>query len=114
MDKKLQEELKPVVEEIKTSVAESVKTEVAAVTPAVTEEVFKRLKDELPHRKDIFGSNNGDSEKKTIQEGKEKAAEMLKAQFRKDGAQVKALSEGTAADGGYLVPEIFSSEIIRI
>jgi HK97 family phage major capsid protein len=115
MDKQLEEQLKPVVEEIKSSVTESVKEQMTASMPAITEDVFKRLKEELPNRKDIFGGGDRQPEgQKNDLEGKEKAAEYIKAVFGRDSAQVKALSEGTAADGGYLVPETFSSEIIRI
>lgn len=103
MDQKLQEELKPVIEDIKT-----------AVTAAVTKDVVEKLKEELPNRKGIFGADQGESEEKAELEGKEKAAEYIKAVFNQDSAQVKALSEGTAADGGYLVPEVFASEIIRL
>jgi HK97 family phage major capsid protein len=115
MDPKLQEELKPIVEEIKTSVDESVKGQMQATMPAITEEVFKRLKEEIPNRKDIFGGDlHQADEQKEVKDGKEKAAEYIKAVFNRDSTQVKALSEGTAADGGYVVPETFSNEIIRI
>src|SRR5699024_6517081 len=114
-DPKLKEQLDPVVEEIKSSVTENVKEQMQASTPAITEEVFKRLKEELPNRKGIFGGENHQSDTaEALKEGKEKSAEYIKAVFNRDSAQVKALSEGTAADGGYLVPETFSSEIIRI
>ncbi len=44
----------------------------------------------------------------------EKIAGFTKALFQKDVAVLKALSEGTAADGGYLFPNDFRAEIIKI
>lgn len=103
------------MDEIKSSVEGSVKEHMTASMPAITEEVFKKLKEDLPNRKDIFGGviRQPDEKSQDI-EGKEKAAEYIKAVFGRDTAQVKALSEGTAADGGYIVPEAFSTELIRI
>lgn len=45
---------------------------------------------------------------------KQKVARFIKAVFQRDLATVKALSEGTPADGGYQVPEEFASEVNRI
>lgn len=97
----MNEELQPIVDDIKTS-----------VTKAVTEEVYQKLKDELPQRKDVFGGDNTNAKEQL--EGKEKAAAFIKAKFIGDQAQVKALSEGTATEGNELVPEVFSNEIIRV
>ncbi len=60
----------------------------------------------------------GKSEDELIKlEKKERAAEFIKAVFRKDMAtlaSLKALSGGIAADGGFQVPEEFAAEINRI
>jgi len=40
-------------------------------------------------------------------------AEFAKALVNKDEARVKALSEGTPADGGYLVPDEFRADLIQ-
>ncbi len=50
-------------------------------------------------------------------EGKEKTAKFVKAIFHKDASSIamfKALTEGTPADGGYIVPEEFASEVNRV
>jgi len=86
----------------------------------ITKEVFEKVKNELPLRKDIFG---GDKDTKTEDlDDKKRASEFVKAIKNKDGARAKALteverkamSEGTDADGGFIVPEYFSNEIIRV
>lgn len=66
------------------------------------------------HKK-IFGA----SEDVKDLEGKEKCARFVKALFAKDREVLTALSSkamtgGTAADGGYLVPDEFRSEVIRL
>jgi HK97 family phage major capsid protein len=62
-----------------------------------------------------FGNHGGltEDEIKSLSK-KEKVARFIKAVFLKDVATVKALSEGTPADGGYQVPEEFASEVNRI
>lgn len=40
-------------------------------------------------------------------------AEFAKALYNKDEARVKALAEGTPADGGYLVPDEFRADLIQ-
>jgi len=92
------EEMKKLLEEVKTG---------------VSAEVLEKLMKELPLRKDIFGGAGNSTKTKAV-EAKKKTAEFIKAVFAKDFATVKALSEGTSEDGGFLVPEYFSSEIIRI
>jgi HK97 family phage major capsid protein len=64
-------------------------------------------------RKDVFGSDEVKSEDKLI-ESKQKAADFVKAVYVGDLAKVKALSEGVNADGGYMVPEYFSNEVLRL
>jgi HK97 family phage major capsid protein len=44
---------------------------------------------------------------------REKIAKFFKAVITRDNVSAKALSEGTAADGGYLFPDEFRAEIIR-
>lgn len=109
MNDQIKEELKGMLEEVKTAVTDQVKE---AVTPAVTKEVMDKLQAELAVRKDIFGGQP--DEKKTQLEGMEKAAEYVKAAFNHNSSELKGLSEGVAADGGYVVPQAFASEIIRL
>jgi len=45
---------------------------------------------------------------------KQRVSKFIKAVMLEDVATLKAMTEGTAADGGYLVPEEFSSEVLRI
>lgn len=66
------------------------------------------------HKK-IFGA----SEDVKDLAGAEKSARFVKALFAKDrevlsALSSKAMTEGTAADGGFLVPDEFRSEIIRL
>lgn len=42
-----------------------------------------------------------------------KFAEFVKGLIRKDDTRIRALSEGTDADGGYLVPDEFRAELIQ-
>lgn len=63
-------------------------------------------------RKNVFGGEPAKEDK--VLESKQKAAEFIKAVFAGDLATVKALSEGTPADGGYMVPEYFLNEVIRL
>jgi len=93
-------------------VNEETKQLLEEVKAGVTADVFEKLKAEISLRKDIFGgANNTDAQKA---EAKEKCANFVKAVFNRDLASIKALSEGTTTDGGYVVPEYFASEIIRV
>lgn len=64
-------------------------------------------------RKNVFGAEETKPEDKLI-ESKQKAADFIRAVYAGDLATVKALSEGTPADGGYMVPEYFSNEVLRL
>lgn len=44
----------------------------------------------------------------------EKGREFLKALYGRDSATLKALTEGTDSQGGYLVPKEFTAEILRL
>ncbi len=77
----------------------------------ITTEVFEKLMAELPNRKDIFG---GQSPEAKADESKAKSAEYLKALYEGDTAHLKAMSVGTNADGGFLAPDYFASEVIRV
>lgn len=92
----MNEETKQLLEEVKS---------------AISAELFEKLKAEISVRKDIFGAG-ADAAKQT--EAKQKCADFIKAAYNGDQAQMKALSEGTGADGGFVVPEYFASEIIRV
>lgn len=96
----MNEETKKLLDELTKGVKDSLKPEMA--------EMLKSL---VADQKDIFGGAN---DTKSKEEAKQKSAEFLKAVFAKDSATVKALSEGSNTDGGFLVPEYFSSEITRI
>jgi len=45
---------------------------------------------------------------------KERSLKFIKAVFMNDLAEIRALSEGTSTAGGYLVPEEFRAEVIRL
>lgn len=77
----------------------------------ITKDVFEKLMAELPNRKDIFG---GQGKEAKALESREKSAEYLKALYEGDSARLKAMSVGTNTDGGYLAPDYFASEVIRV
>ena len=84
------------------------------VSEKLTAELVEKVKAELPLRKDIFNGSDEEAKEKTIKEAQEKAATYLKHLYNGDFAQAKAMTVGTAADGGYLAPDYFASEIIRL
>ncbi len=108
---------------------EMISESVAGIVEAKTAEMQKSLEDSIAQaveakmeekginkiEKKIFGAA------KEVEglEGKEKVAKFIKALFARDGEAVKAIvgksmTEGTANDGGVLVPEEFRAEIARI
>jgi HK97 family phage major capsid protein len=102
-------------EQAKKEQQELVKEVAGIVAPSVADEVVKRLSENRSARKAIFG---GASEKEVANseliEKKMKVADFIKALYNKDFASVKAMSEGTTGDGGFLVPTYFASEVIRL
>lgn len=96
----MKEDAKQVVEEIKSSVIET-------VTPAITEDVMKQVDAKLVERK-TFGSN-ADQE---LAEQKEVAAEYLRRKFA--GQETKSLTAGGSTSGAELVPTYVANEIVRL
>jgi len=88
------------------------KTEAQKLLDEVKAGVVEQLKAELPLRKDIFGIEEKAEDK--VLESKQKTADFIKAVYAGDLAKVKALSEGTNADGGFMVPEYFNNEVLRL
>lgn len=95
MDKQVEE----IVTQIKSDVIE-------AVSPAITEKVFDKVKEELPLRKDILGGNSADAE---LKERKEKAVEFFKDLA---AGKAKAMTAGGSGSGAELVPTYVSDKII--
>lgn len=90
-------------------IVEQITSEVAKqVTPGITKEVLASVKDGLAELRNI---KDEASEKKLAQT---KAVDFLKASVAKDTAKIKDLSGGNTNEGAELVPEYFSSEIIRV
>lgn len=83
--------------------------EIKGLVNEIVEKTSEKVLSQIADRKDVFGG-----EVKSNNDAKTKAAEYIKAVYNGDFAQVKALSEGTTTDGGYLVPEYFASEIVRL
>lgn len=87
----------------------------------ITKDVLEELKGNQVLRKAVFGDASKGKEEE-VAEKQQEAAAFIKAVYQGDFAQAKALSgvakkgmsEGTNADGGYLVPEIFANEIVRV
>jgi len=90
----MNEETKALLEQVETGVVEKLKADPELL------------------RKNVFGGDISVDQK--VLEAKQKTAEFIKAVYHGETAKVKALSEGTPADGGYFVPEYFSNEIIRL
>jgi len=65
---------------------------------------LSEIKIALPGRK---------SDGKSVTEISQKTVEFLSALYEGDKAKLQILSEGTAADGGYLVPEEFANMIVE-
>ncbi len=78
----------------------------------VTKEVYEKIMADLPNRKDIFGGGENADEK--MHTSRQKSADYLKALYEGDMAQAKAMSVGTNADGGFLAPDYFASEVVRV
>lgn len=83
----------------------------------ITDTVEKSVRDlgidKVDAKHGIFpsaGDPNGDDLQNLTKE--QKVNKFLKAVFMGEGTTAKALSEGTAADGGYLVPTEFRAEVI--
>ena len=96
-----------------TMTKEELSTMLSAVTKEAVEARIKELG--LDKVKRPFGGMTDDNITKLS--AKQKAASFIKAVFHKDNetlASLKALNEGTAGAGGYLVPEEFAAEVNRI
>ncbi len=118
-------------EEMKTMLAETVGEAMGGVKEQVAELVKSSVEDQLKELADAKtakikninkdGEPEGDdTDEEEKLEGNEKIMKFINAVARKDEAKIKsivgekALTEGTDSEGGYLVPEEFTSELIRI
>lgn len=119
-DKILDDLKKGVVEDVKPEIRE----QVTAVSKEMVDETVKRLKEELPLRKDFNGSGSDDAAKaEERNEQLKDFKDLVKAVAHKDISQAKtisakyatkALSEGTDSAGGYTVPTVLLNEISRL
>lgn len=100
--KKVAQELAPMLE---TSIKESVEAETKEFGKTLEE-----LKKDVAEAKLLTKKVSGTEGK----EARERCGKLFRALLAEDFAQVKVLSEGTAADGGYLVPTEFHREVIRV
>ena len=94
--KTIEEKLSGMQGDIGNLVAEKMKTALEPLTKA--------------QRKDIFAGKDDEDKNKPFN----KSVKFFKALFEGDTPALKALSEGTAALGGYLVPDEFSAEVLRV
>lgn len=65
-----------------------------------------------PILKELFGGSDLNKDLKSLTK-EEKIVSFFKALVTNDKVALKALSEGTPADGGYLVPDEFMAELVR-
>ncbi len=101
MNEDQQKQMGQIVEQITSEVAKQ-------VTPGITKEVLASVKDGLAELRNI---RDEAAEKKEMQT---KSADFLRAVVSNDRAKIKDLSGGSTNEGAELVPEYFSSEIIRV
>jgi len=124
------EEAKEVVEETEEEVAENLEEVADEATKKVMKklgldtlikdinELKKSLKDSTPVEKDDKTAALIDIAKLMKKDvssltSREKIVGFFQAMIQTDHAALKALSEGVAADGGYLFPDEFRAEVIR-
>lgn len=100
------------------AVAENVELLVKSVTDKLGEKVGEIVDSKLGEKglnkidRNFF--NVVDKEEISKMDRTERFSKFIKAVVAKDGAQAKALSEGTDSEGGYLVPEETRNEILRV
>lgn len=80
----------------------------------LTEKVTDAVLAKVVLRKDIFGGDNANTVEAKKLEAKQKAADFVKALYTKDFAKLKEMNTGTGSEGGYIVPEYFASEVVRV
>lgn len=102
-----------IAEKVGDVIAESLKSVLGTVeTKAIHGDDKGGAGDEVKSLTELKAKAKGSGEEaKRAQD--EVAVKFLKAVAQKDYTAVKALSEGTASDGGYLVPNEFRAQIIR-
>lgn len=102
-DKKLDEAAEKVLSKIGVS---DLETRLASLENSKVKEVEKKVTGIIDFEKLM---------KKDVSEmtANEKIIGFFQAAIRNDTASLKALAEGTAADGGYLFPDEFRAELIR-
>lgn len=101
MNDEQQKQFNQIVDQIKDEVVEN-------SVAAVTREALNSVKEGLAEIRNLSGDDNKQKE------ARENAANYIKAMYNNDRAKVKDLSGGTDNEGAELVPEYFSSELIRI
>jgi HK97 family phage major capsid protein len=108
------------MEQITLSKEELINVVSEASEKAASEAVEKALKDrgmEAVAAAKFIGRSGKTAEELAGLEAKGKAAEFIKAVYRKDGnalSAMKAMNEGTGADGGFVVPQEWAAEVFRV
>lgn len=102
-------DVKEVAKELAPMIETSIKETVSAETKAFNE-TMEELKKDIAEVKTMSKKVSGGEEK----EARETVWKLFRALFKGDFAEVKTLSEGTDADGWYLVPAEFHKEVIRV
>jgi len=99
LDEQVDEVADKIVANIDSKVAEAIEKQLGKNS---SEKVKKIMKAEKVTEKDV---------KELTKD--EKIVSFFQAMVHKDTAKLKALSEGTAADGGYLFPDEFRAELVQ-
>lgn len=100
--KEVAKELAPMLE---TSIKETVEAETKAANQVIDE-----LKKDIAEMKELSKKAGGAMGKEAFA----KTGQFFKAMAKGDFAEMKVLSEGTDADGGYLVHPEFHKEVVRV
>ena len=100
--KEVAKELAPMLE---TSIKETVEENTKEFS-----ETMEELKKDIAEVKTMSKKVAGGDEK----EARQRVWKLFRSFLKGDYAEVKTLSEGTDADGGYLVPEEFHKEVVRV
>jgi len=100
-------EVKELVQELKGDLIEAVKDDVVETVKVVTKAEVEKILQEIQMGKVQTVPNLSEGERKDIRE-------FFKALLAKDLIALKALSEGTDSEGGYLVPDEFRAQVLDI
>lgn len=90
----------------------SIKAQVKELADAMKEIVNSNIEDAKEKAVNLYGKDKTDIDTSKMKKG-EKTVEFIKALINGAKEKLQVMSEGTAANGGYLVPEEWQNEIVE-